>query len=156
MVYLTTDHAALGFGTGSGCHATWGSDPIIVYAATGSGPNFDPSTGHALGSSRHSNPTTDHVVLGSSTGSGCHTTSDFGTGSSPTIGHAASNSSPSSDPTSSHTASSSSPSSSPITGHATSRNNPTRHVASSKDPTAAFFNTAPSSSDSDDEVQLTN
>ena len=160
LVYLTTDHAALGSGTGFSCHATWGFDPITVYAAAGSGPNFDPSTGHALGSSS-SDPTTDHVALGSSTGSGCHTTSDFGTGSSLTIGNAALDSSPSSDPTSGHTASSSSPGSSPITSHATSHNNPTRHAASSKDPTAAFFNaaffnTAPSSSNSDDEAQLTN
>ena len=74
LVYLTTDHASLGSGTGSGCHATWGFDPITVYAAAGSGPNFDPSTGHALGSSRCSNPITDHVALGSGTGSDCHTT----------------------------------------------------------------------------------
>lgn len=43
-------------------------NPITVHAIAGFDPNSDPSTGHALGSSRRFNPTTDHVALGFSTG----------------------------------------------------------------------------------------
>ena len=99
--------------------------------------------------------------MGSSTCFGCHATSDFGTGSSPTIGHVALDSNRSFGPTSGDAALGSSPSSSPNTSHVTSRNNPIRYVASNKDPTAAFFNAtffnaAPSSSNSNDEAQLAN
>ena len=65
------------------------SNPITVHATIVSDPNFDPSTGHALGSGTCSDPITGQAALGSSTCSGCHATSDFGTGFSPTIGHAA-------------------------------------------------------------------
>ena len=59
----TIDHAALGFGISSGCHATSGSnqnsDPITIHAAVSSDPNSNPSTSHALGFDRHSDPITD-------------------------------------------------------------------------------------------------
>ena len=87
--------------------------------------------------------------------------SDSGIGSSPIIGHVALESSLGSNPTNGRATLGSGPSSSPTIGHVASRNNPTHHAASSKDPTAAFFNVAffnaaPSSSESYDEAQLAN
>ena len=156
----TIDDATLGFGKGSDCHATSGSnqnfDPITIHAATSSNPNFDPSIYHALGFGTYSDHTTRKTSLGSDTSSGCHATLDFGTGSNPTTSHAASNSDPSSGPTTDHASLGSNPSSNPTTSHAASHNNPTHHVASRKEPTVAFFNATPSSSDSDDETQLAN
>ena len=152
----TTNHVALGSGTGSNFQATSGSsqnfDPITIHAAMGSNPNFDPSIYHALGFGTYSDPTTRKASLGSDISFGCHATLDFGTGSNPTTSHAASNSDPSSGPTTGHA----SLGSSPTTSHAASHNNPTHHVASSKEPTIAFFNAIPSSSDSNDETQLAN
>ena len=96
------DHAALG----SDCHATFdfgqNSDPITINAVAGSGPNFDPSKGHALGSDRHSDPTTNHAALGFGKGSGCHATSSSSQNSNPITVHAATSSGPNSNPSTGH------------------------------------------------------
>ncbi|KAL0010525.1 hypothetical protein SO802_005633 [Lithocarpus litseifolius] len=140
---LLLDHAALGSSIGSSFQATLGSN---FQATLGSSQNSDPITVHATASSSpNSNPFTSHAL---------------GSGFSPITGHAASDSSPSSNPSNGHATLGSGPSSGPTTVHAASHNNPTRHTASSKDPTTAFFNAvffnaAPSSSsDSEDEAQL--
>ena len=61
----TIDHAALGFGKGSGCHATLDSDtrfsPTSGHAASDSDPSSSLTIGHvALGSSPSFGPTTSH------------------------------------------------------------------------------------------------
>ena len=145
--------------TGSGCHATLGSsqnfDPITIHAATGSSPNFDPSTGHALVFGRRSNTTTDHVVLGSGTGSDCHATSGSGQNSNPITVRAAVGSGPNSNPSTTHTLGSSRCSdptidhtalgfdtrSSPTTGHAALDSDPsssltTGHAALGSSPSS--------------------
>ena len=131
--------ATLGSGRSSDAAFSFGqnSDFITIHEAAGSGPNSEPSTGHALGSDEPSDPTTDHAALVAGTDSGCHATLDSG---------------PSSGPTTAIAASGSGPSSSPTTDHDASCNTPTRQAAFSKDPTAALFNAVPLSSDSDDEA----
>ena len=116
--------ATLGSGGSSDAAFSSGqhSDFITIHSAGGSGLSSEPSTGHVLGSGGTSDHTTDHAALVADTDSGCHATSDSG------------------------------PSSGPTTVHDASCNTPTRQAAFSKDPTAAFFNAVPSSSDSDDEA----
>ena len=117
-------NAVLGSGRSSDAAFSSGqhSDFITIHSAGGSGLSSEPSTGHVLGSGGTSDHTTDHAALVADTDSGCHATSDSG------------------------------PSSGPTTVHDASCNTPTRQAAFSKDPTAAFFNAVPSSSDSDDEA----
>lgn len=116
--------ATLGSGGSSDAAFSSGqhSDFITIHSAGGSGLSSEPSTGHVLGSGGTSDHTTVHAALVADTDSGCHATSDSG------------------------------PSSGPTTVHDASCNTPTRQAAFSKDPTAAFFNAVPSSSDSDDEA----
>ena len=123
--------ATLGSGGSSDAAFSSGqhSDFITIHSAGGSGLSSEPSTGHVLGSSGTSDHTTDHAALVADTDSG-----------------------PSFGPTTAIAASGSGPSSGPTTVHDASCNTPTRQAAFSKDPTAAFFNAVPSSSDSDDEA----
>ena len=168
----TTDQVALVSGTGSGGHATSASgqntDPVTVQVAAGSGQNSDHmavqaaagsglnsehSTGHVLGSGRSSDAAfssgqhSDFITIHSAGGSGLS--------SEPSTGHVL-GSGGTSDHTTVHAAlvadTDSGPSSGPTTVHDASCNTPTRQAAFSKDPTAAFFNAVPSSSDSDDEA----
>ena len=119
--------ATLGSGGSSDAAFSSGqhSDFITIHSAGGSGLSSEPSTGHVLGSGGTSDHTTDHAALVADTDSG----PSFG----PTTAIAASGSGP-------------------TTVHDASCNTPTRQAAFSKDPTAAFFNAVPSSSDSDDEA----
>ena len=115
--------ATLGSGRSSDAAFSSGQhSDFITIHSAGGSGLSEPSTGHVLGSGGTSDHTTDHAALVADTDSGCHATSDSG------------------------------PSSGPTTVHDASCNTPTRQAAFSKDPTAAFFNAVPSSSDSDDEA----
>ena len=129
--FVRSSVATLGSGRSSDAAFSSGqhSDFITIHSAGGSGLSSEPSTGHVLGSGGTSDHTTDHAALVADTDSG-----------------------PSFGPTTAIAASGSGPSSGPTTVHDASCNTPTRQAAFSKDPTAAFFNAVPSSSDSDDEA----